>query len=118
MLFSLARMYRYKSVENVATVEKIVKEVQGVNPSFQESDIRGIYHIAFNFNSLLFIYGTCTCTAAAYRYYRTRAQQESLVKRGKDIERKQLRRKHERIVRVSPLQLYNNSVIITQMYMH
>eukprot|EP00731_Ephydatia_muelleri_P036143 Em0205g6a len=67
----------YKSVENVATLEKIVKEVQGVNPSFQESDIR----------------------AAAYRYYRTRAQQESLVKRGKDIERKQLRRKHERIVR-------------------
>ena len=33
-------------------------------------------------------------------------KQESLVKRGKDIDRKRLHRKHEQIVRVSPLQLY------------
>ena len=38
--------------------------------------------------------------AAAYRFYRTKSQQESLKRRGKSEQRKILCRRYERIVRV------------------
>ena len=42
-----------------------------------------------------------TTTEAAYTYYKTLTQEESLVRRGKAAERNRIRRRRERMIRVS-----------------
>ena len=47
------------------------------------------------------------CSAAAYTYYRSLNQEESLRRRGKQGDRKRIRRRRERLVRVSIGKLLN-----------
>lgn len=44
-------------------------------------------------------------TEAAYRFYKTKCEEESLKRTGKDVEKKITRRRHERITRVGPIQI-------------
>ena len=52
-------------------------------------------------NSLLHIYVPLFLVDAAYRFYRSRCEDESAKRRGKLPEKNKAKRKHERIIRVS-----------------
>jgi len=76
--FDLAPGTTFNDQRNRDVVSKLVKEVQLSNQSFQASQIR----------------------AATYTYYRTLTQEDSLKRRGKYEERKRIRRRRERLLRV------------------
>ena len=66
------------------------------NPQFQAHDIQGLhtYNLIHEYSTILVF------SAAAYTYYRTKNQEQSLKQRGMFVERNRSRRRHERLLRV------------------
>lgn len=88
----------------------LIKEVRGQNPSFDAVDIRGKQH----FYSCYYLIISFYFLEAAYRFYKTKCEEDALIKSGKIEVKKIGRRRHERITRVS---LDNAIFSSQQMYM-
>ena len=79
-----------------------MKEVKGLNPTFDAADIRGkckgywLYH-------LLQVHKVHTCytAEAAYRFFKTKSEEDSLKRNGMAERKKVTRRRQERVTRVS-----------------
>ncbi|CAI8017551.1 hypothetical protein GBAR_LOCUS10650 [Geodia barretti] len=66
-----------KSPQNEQTITRIVKEVKGLNPTFDAADIR----------------------EAAYRFFKTKSEEDSLKRNGMAERKKVTRRRQERVTR-------------------
>ena len=93
---------------NQAVSCRLVKEVHGLNPSFDAADIRSKYIVSARKKGMYpgaeLTQPSCICfltTGAAYTYYKTLCQEKSLQRRGVCGEHKKQRRRRERIARVS-----------------
>ena len=90
IVLSLLSSVPFKGPTNEAVVSTLSKEVMANNPQFQAHDIQGLHT-----NNLILVF-----SAAAYTYYRTKNQEQSLKQRGMFVERNRSRRRHERLLRV------------------
>ena len=113
-----------KSDENEKIMRTILKVVKGLNPTFDGVDIRGelstpcIYYMySCIFNNLSQVPGFTFCVVhlehlcnldittfileAAYRFYKSKCEEEALRRSGKTESKKISQRRHERIARVS-----------------
>lgn len=78
-------------------MRRLITEVQAINPHIDACDIKGDVTSLARFCALIkLIY-----TDAAYTYYKTQCQENSLRERGKSDDRKIVRRRRERLLRVS-----------------
>ena len=86
---------------------KLIKEVQAANQSFQGCHIRGKHDVERYTLILVSIPLQLTdiyvniCIGAAYTYYKTLTQEDSLERRGMSTDRKKKRRHREQIACVS-----------------
>ena len=91
----------YKDSVNQSVLDRLLREVKALNPEFLTQHIKGIrinnkvpYSIAIPTVGYIF-------TDAAYRFYRSRCEDESAKRRGKLQTKNRSKRKHERMTRVS-----------------
>ncbi len=87
----------FKDEINQDTVRTLIKEVKGLNPTFQACDIRCKTTVPMYCSMLC----ECTHIAAGYTYYKTLTQDDSAKRRGVSEDRKKKRRQRERRLRVS-----------------
>ena len=95
----------FRDPTNQAVSRRLVKEVHGLNPTFDAADIRS--KLTQWYSGLLYIIqfplSPCLSTSyivAAYTYYKTLRQEQSLQRREVSNQRKKQRRRRERIARV------------------
>ena len=87
-----------KSPQNEQIITRIVKEVKGLNPTFDAADIRGQFFYITVVQSVLV---DCLFAEAAYRFFKTKSEEDSLKRNGKAEIKKVCRRRQERLTRVS-----------------
>ena len=83
-------------ITKVLYTQRLVKEVLAQNHSFEAFDIRRKFYGKY----VVWILIIDISLGAAYTYYKTLTQQESLERRGKLPERNKQRRRRQRLLRV------------------
>ena len=84
----------FKSPENQATLDRLVREVKALNQDFLTHQVSG------KSINIMYVYNIICHVDAAYRYYRSCCEQKSIERRGINSVKLRQKRKNERLSRV------------------
>ena len=100
ILFLLFFSVTFKSSDNQRVVNQLVTEVKGLNDNFLTQHIRGTLCALCTCYAHTLLCPLCLSVDAAYRFYRSQREEQSLKRRGKSDMKQKKKRRHERKLRV------------------